>query len=62
MGVDASETEDNYQISATLEYSGSTANVWVYKDKKQITSAEAEKLGKEFDNKIHPLDSQKFWN
>lgn len=54
----ASQTEDNYQISATLKYSGSKTNVWVYN--KQITDAEAVKLGKEFDNKIHPLDVNNF--
>ncbi|MGJ7910748.1 Ig-like domain-containing protein [Neobacillus sp. LXY-1] len=39
------------QISATLGYSGKKANVWVYQ--KQITNADAVKLGAEFDIKIY---------
>ncbi|WP_332237881.1 Ig-like domain-containing protein [Sporolactobacillus sp. KGMB 08714] len=46
------------QISATLEYSGTYANVWV--NANQITSAEAAELGKEFDSKIYPLDVSNF--
>jgi large repetitive protein len=46
------------QITAKLLYSGSKANVWVYNN--QITSLDAQKLGKEFDSKIQPLITSSF--
>ncbi|MBV7504384.1 hypothetical protein KW850_03785 [Bacillus sp. sid0103] len=46
------------QITAKLLYSGAKANVWVYNN--QITSLDAQKLGKEFDSKIHPLVTNNF--
>ncbi|MGG4042889.1 Ig-like domain-containing protein [Bacillus smithii] len=53
-------TNQDYQIKATLSYSGSHSNVWV--NNNQITQEEAEQLGKEFDDKIHPLDVENFGN
>ena len=44
-------TNANEQINARLAYSGSKANVWVHNN--EITDSDAEKLGIEFDNKIH---------
>jgi putative cell wall-binding protein len=48
----------NYQINATLAYSGTKANVWV--NNNQITDADAVKLGKEFDNRIYPSVTNNF--
>ncbi|WP_282140965.1 Ig-like domain-containing protein [Cytobacillus oceanisediminis] len=44
-------TNANEQINARLAYSGSKANVWVHNN--EITDSDAEKLGIEFDSKIH---------
>lgn len=46
------------QLEAKLLYSGTKANVWVYRD--QITKADAENLGKEFDEKIYPVVTENF--
>jgi large repetitive protein len=46
------EKEEDYQINAKLLYSGAKVNVWVHKD--EITSENAEQIGKEFDNRIYP--------
>ncbi|REJ21658.1 MAG: hypothetical protein C6W54_17505 [Bacillaceae bacterium] len=51
-------TNEDKQISAKLLYSGTKANVWVYDN--QITEADAQKLGQEFDQKIYPLITQNF--
>ncbi|MCM3090650.1 MULTISPECIES: Ig-like domain-containing protein [unclassified Cytobacillus] len=48
----------DYQINATLLYSGSKANVWV--NNSQLTQKQAEDLGKEFDTGIHPLITNHF--
>ncbi|WP_404322754.1 Ig-like domain-containing protein [Cytobacillus firmus] len=48
----------DYQINATLLYSGSKANVWV--NNSQLTQGQAEALGKEFDAGIHPVISNHF--
>lgn len=48
----------DYQINATLKYSGSKVNVWVYND--QLSTQDAEKLGLEFDNNIRPIIEQNF--
>ncbi|MDR7078864.1 hypothetical protein J2Y03_003921 [Neobacillus niacini] len=48
------------QISAKLLYSGTKSNIWVYNN--QITSLDAEKLGREFDNKINPVVTTNFGN
>lgn len=48
----------DYQINATLKYSGSKVNVWVYND--QLSVEDAEKLGLEFDNNIRPIIEQNF--
>ena len=50
----------DYQINARLAYTGSKANVWVHES--QITDADAEKLGKEFDNKIYSVVTNNFAN
>lgn len=44
-------TNANEQINARLAYSGTKANVWVHNN--EITDSDAEKLGIEFDSKIH---------
>ncbi len=55
----ADMTDDStYQISATLQYTGSHANVWV--NDNQITQADAERLGKEFDSNIYPKVTSNF--
>ena len=51
-------TDEDKQISAKLLYSGTKANVWVHDN--QITEADAQKLGQEFDQKIYPLITQNF--
>ena len=51
-------TNSDSQISAKLLYSGSKANVWVYNN--QITTLDAQKLGREFDSGIQPLVTTKF--
>ena len=48
----------DYQINARLAYSGSKAYVWVHEA--QITDTDAEKLGKEFDNKIYSIVTNNF--
>lgn len=53
------ETDEYYQISAKLLYSGTHSYIWVY-DNKQITQNDAAKLGKEFDERIYPLIHQYF--
>ncbi|PLS01485.1 Ig-like domain-containing protein [Neobacillus cucumis] len=52
------ETNTDYQINAELLYSGTKSNVWVYND--QITAADAQKLGQEFDAKIKPIVNTNF--
>ncbi|WNF22651.1 Ig-like domain-containing protein [Mesobacillus jeotgali] len=52
------ETGADYQLNATLMYSGAKTNVWV--NKNQITSQEAESIGREFDQKIHPAVTDNF--
>ncbi|MDF2037682.1 Ig-like domain-containing protein [Cytobacillus oceanisediminis] len=44
-------TNANEQINARLAYSGTKANIWVHNN--EITDSDAEKLGIEFDSKIH---------
>ncbi|BBU37877.1 hypothetical protein APP_01690 [Aeribacillus pallidus] len=51
-------TNEDKQISTKLLYSGTKTNVWVYDN--QITEADAQKLGQEFDQKIYPLITQNF--
>lgn len=51
-------TYADYQINATLLYSGSKANVWV--NNSQLTQKQAEDLGKEFDAGIHPVIANHF--
>ncbi|MBS4178096.1 Ig-like domain-containing protein [Lederbergia citrea] len=51
-------TNKDSQITAKLVHVGSIANVWVHNN--QITTADAKKLGDEFDKKIHPLITQYF--
>lgn len=51
-------TYADYQINATLLYSGSKANVWV--NNSQLTQKQAEDLGKEFDEGIHPVITNHF--
>nr|WP_263324623.1 Ig-like domain-containing protein [Neobacillus sp. Marseille-Q6967] len=48
----------NYQINARLAYSGTKADIWVYNN--QISDLDAEKLGKEFDDKIHSSVTNNF--
>ncbi|WP_312093596.1 Ig-like domain-containing protein [Niallia sp.] len=52
------ETNQDYQLNATLLYSGAHANVWVHNS--QISKQQAEQLGKEFDNKIYTSDVTNF--
>ncbi|TGA99849.1 hypothetical protein E4665_02565 [Sporolactobacillus shoreae] len=47
-----------YTEKATLEYVGTHADVWV--GDSQLTSADAAKLGQEFDNKIYASDVNNF--
>lgn len=47
-------------IGAKLLYSGTKANIWV--NNNQISSADATKLGKEYDNKIYSAVTQNFAN
>ncbi|SHP74721.1 Neutral metalloprotease precursor [Mycobacteroides abscessus subsp. abscessus] len=51
-------TYKDYQINATLKYSGNKVNVWVHDN--QISSQNAVKLGSEFDTDIRPLIEQYF--
>ncbi|VEF49609.1 peptidase M30, hyicolysin [Bacillus freudenreichii] len=51
-------TDQDYQLPATLLYSGTKADVWV--NANQITKADAEKLGKEFEQKIHSIVTKNF--
>lgn len=53
-------TDRDYQIEAKLLYTGTKTNVWVHNH--QITSTNAQKLGQEFDQKIHPSVTQNFAN
>ncbi|CAM3981294.1 Ig-like domain-containing protein [Mesobacillus zeae] len=52
------ENGTNEKISAKLLYSGKKSNVWVSAGK--ITQLEAEKLGREFDQKIHSSVTNNF--
>jgi hypothetical protein len=52
------ETDEYYQISAKLLYSGTHSYIWVFNN--QITQDDATKLGKEFDERIYPLIHQYF--
>lgn len=52
------ETEQNYQLTAKLLYSGTHNNVWVYNN--QLTAEEAAQLGQEFDNSIHSTVTANF--
>ncbi|RYL95168.1 hypothetical protein EWI07_03885 [Sporolactobacillus sp. THM7-4] len=54
------QTNEDYQLNATLLYSGSHSNVWV--NDNQITPEEAAQLGQEFDNHIHRVDTENFGN
>lgn len=54
------ETNQDYQLTATLLYSGKHTNVWVHNN--QILKQQAEQLGKEFDNKIYTSDVTNFGN
>ncbi len=54
------EMDQDYQLNATLLYSGTHSNVWV--NNSQITAAQAAQLGKEFDGKIHQSDVDNFGN
>jgi large repetitive protein len=51
-------TYNDYQINATLKYSGTEVNIWVHNN--QISSQDATKLGAEFDNNIRPVIEQYF--
>ncbi|MFD0051255.1 Ig-like domain-containing protein [Actinomycetes bacterium NPDC127524] len=51
-------TDQDYQISARLAYSGTKANVWV--NDNQISDANAERLGREFDTKIYSSVTNNF--
>lgn len=52
--------DSTYQISATLLYSGSHANVWV--NNNQITQGDAKRLGEEFDSNIYTKVTSNFGN
>jgi hypothetical protein len=52
------DTNTDYQIGARLAYSGTKANVWV--NNNQISDTDAEKLGKEFDEKIYSSVTSNF--
>jgi len=54
------ETNQDYQLNATLLYSGKHTNVWVHNN--QISKQQAEQLGKEFDNKIYTSNVTNFGN
>lgn len=54
------ETNQDYQLTATLLYSGNHTNVWVHNN--QISKQQAEQLGKEFDNEIYTSDVTNFGN
>ncbi|WP_206631529.1 hypothetical protein, partial [Mesorhizobium sp. M7A.F.Ca.MR.362.00.0.0] len=45
------ETNEDYQLTAKLLYSGTYADVWV--NNNEITADAAAQLGKEFDDSIH---------
>ncbi|PAE25776.1 Ig-like domain-containing protein [Bacillus sp. 7894-2] len=51
-------SDQDYQINATLLYTGSKANVWVHNN--QLTTKQAETLGSEFDTGIHPVITNHF--
>ncbi|NRD76750.1 hypothetical protein HPT25_04495 [Bacillus sp. BRMEA1] len=51
-------TNQNYQISARLAYSGTKAQVWV--NNNQISDTDAAKLGAEFDTNIYPEVTNNF--
>ncbi|MBS4205985.1 Ig-like domain-containing protein [Lederbergia citrea] len=53
-------TDRDYQINPTLLYTGSKTNVWVHNN--QITKADAQKFGKEFDQKVYPVVTGNFAN
>ncbi|MDM5329807.1 Ig-like domain-containing protein [Neobacillus sp. CF12] len=53
-------TNQPYQITARLAYSGTKANIWVHNN--QITDADAARLAAEFDNRIHASVSTNFGN
>ncbi|MEK4974549.1 Ig-like domain-containing protein [Niallia sp. FSL R7-0648] len=54
------ETNQDYQLTASLLYSGKHANVWVHNN--QLSKQQAEQLGKEFDDKIYTSDVTNFGN
>ncbi|MBO3445216.1 cell wall-binding repeat-containing protein [Clostridium sp. CCUG 7971] len=54
------KNNNEYKISANLEYSGYKVNVWVYKD--SITKEEATSIGKEFEKNIYNLVRNNFGN
>ncbi|MGG7619607.1 Ig-like domain-containing protein [Bacillus coreaensis] len=51
-------TYEDYQISARLAYNGTNSYVWVYNN--EITDADANMMGKEFDQNIHPSVTANF--
>ncbi|RST74210.1 hypothetical protein D4T97_011070 [Siminovitchia acidinfaciens] len=52
------KTFRNDVVNAKLLYSGAKAHVWV--EGKQITEAQAEEIGLEFDDKIYPVVTENF--
>ncbi|MBS4200613.1 hypothetical protein KHA93_13320 [Bacillus sp. FJAT-49732] len=58
--VTSFETNADYQITAKLLYTGTKTNVWVHNN--EITSTDADKIGKEFDQKIYSLVTSNFAN
>jgi hypothetical protein len=53
-------TNDDYQITATLQYSGEHCEVWA-ENPEEITSSKAVELGSEFDDSIYPLITNYFY-
>ncbi len=53
-------TNEDYQITATLQYSGDHCEVWA-ENPEEITSGKAAELGSEFDNSIYPLITEYFY-
>ncbi|MGC9384976.1 MAG: InlB B-repeat-containing protein, partial [Kosmotogaceae bacterium] len=54
-------TNEDYQITATLQYSGDHCEVWA-ENPEEITSGKAAELGSEFDNTIYPLITEYFYS
>jgi hypothetical protein len=53
-------TNEDYQITATLQYSGEHCEVWA-ENSEEITSTKAAELGNEFDDSIYPLITDYFY-